>query len=122
MRPDRVEVTPPAFDDDLSLAQRVEDFTVEQFIAKMRELRVGDPMDEATDIGPLATEQIRKGVHEQVQKTVEAGAKLLLGGRMINMLAVSTGSTRPKAASEPLSVMPISITRPAPTASATNAE
>src|SRR5438045_5175662 len=34
MRPDRVEVTPPAFDDDLSLAQRVEDFTVEQFIAK----------------------------------------------------------------------------------------
>jgi hypothetical protein len=32
MRPDRVEVTPPAFDDDLSLAQRVEDFAIEQFI------------------------------------------------------------------------------------------
>lgn len=34
MRPDRVEVTPPAFDDDLSLAQRVEDFTIEQLIAQ----------------------------------------------------------------------------------------
>ena len=34
MRPDRVAVTPPAFDDDLSLAQRVEDFAIEQFIAQ----------------------------------------------------------------------------------------
>ena len=34
MRPDRVVVTPPAFDDDLSLAQRVEDFAIEQFIAQ----------------------------------------------------------------------------------------
>ena len=33
MRPDRVEVAPPAFDNDLGLPQRVEDFTIEQFIA-----------------------------------------------------------------------------------------
>jgi hypothetical protein len=33
MRPDRVEVTPPTLDDDLSLSQRVEDFAFEQFIA-----------------------------------------------------------------------------------------
>ncbi|MBA2271348.1 MAG: NAD-dependent succinate-semialdehyde dehydrogenase [Chthoniobacterales bacterium] len=56
---------------------------VEQFVAKMRALRVGDPLDDKTDIGPLATEQIRNGVHEQAQKTIEAGAKLLLGGRLI---------------------------------------
>src|SRR4051794_9117187 len=56
---------------------------VEQFVARMRALRVGDPLDETSDIGPLATEQIRRGVHEQVQKTIEAGAKLLLGGRML---------------------------------------
>ncbi len=49
----------------------------------MRALRVGDPLDDKTDIGPLATEQIRNGVHEQAQKTIEAGAKLLLGGRLI---------------------------------------
>ncbi len=56
---------------------------VEQFVQLMRGLRVGDPLDEQTDIGPLATEQIRSGVHEQVQKTIEAGAKLLLGGRIL---------------------------------------
>ena len=56
---------------------------VEQFVARMRALQVGDPLEETTDIGPLATEQIRAGVHEQVQKTIKAGAKLLSGGRMI---------------------------------------
>ena len=57
---------------------------VEQFVARMRALKVGDPLDTGTDIGPLATEQIRSGVHEQVQKTIEAGAKLLLGGRLLD--------------------------------------
>ena len=57
---------------------------VEHYVAKMRALKLGDPLDPETDIGPLATEQIREGVHEQVQKTVEAGAKLLLGGRMLD--------------------------------------
>ena len=57
---------------------------LEQFVTRMRALKVGDPLDDATDIGPLATEHIRDGVHEQVQKTIEAGAKLLLGGRPID--------------------------------------
>ncbi|MFN2508908.1 MAG: NAD-dependent succinate-semialdehyde dehydrogenase [Chthoniobacterales bacterium] len=56
---------------------------VEQFVAKMRALKVGDPLDETTDIGPLATEEILNGVHEQVRKSVDAGAKVLLGGRRI---------------------------------------
>jgi succinate-semialdehyde dehydrogenase / glutarate-semialdehyde dehydrogenase len=47
----------------------------------MKKLKVGDPMSEATDIGPLATEQILKDVEEQVQVTVAAGAKILTGGR-----------------------------------------
>jgi hypothetical protein len=33
MRPNCIEMAPPTFDDDLGLAQRVEDFTIEQFIA-----------------------------------------------------------------------------------------
>ncbi len=56
---------------------------VEQFVAQMRALKTGDPMEETTELGPLATEEIREGVHEQVQKTIEAGAKLLLGGRKL---------------------------------------
>jgi succinate-semialdehyde dehydrogenase/glutarate-semialdehyde dehydrogenase len=66
------------------IAEAVYGRYVEQFVAKMKALRVGDPLDETTDTGPLATEHIRSGVHEQVQKTIEAGAKLLLGGRIID--------------------------------------
>lgn len=65
------------------IAEAVYGRYVEQFVAKMHALKIGDPLDEATQIGPLATESIRDGVHEQVQKTIEAGAKLLLGGRKL---------------------------------------
>jgi succinate-semialdehyde dehydrogenase/glutarate-semialdehyde dehydrogenase len=49
----------------------------------MAALKVGDPMDPATELGPLATEQILKGVNDQVQKSIAAGAKLLTGGNRI---------------------------------------
>jgi succinate-semialdehyde dehydrogenase/glutarate-semialdehyde dehydrogenase len=49
----------------------------------MRSLKVGDPFDEATEIGPLANENIRNGVHEQVQKSIAMGAKCLTGGNRI---------------------------------------
>ena len=54
------------------------------FVAEMQALRVGDPLDEATDIGPLATEQILKDVDEQVKTSVAAGAHLLTGGKKLN--------------------------------------
>jgi succinate-semialdehyde dehydrogenase/glutarate-semialdehyde dehydrogenase len=57
---------------------------VDQFADRMRALKIGDPMDPATEIGPLATEQIREGVHDQVQKSIAAGAKLLTGGNRIH--------------------------------------
>jgi succinate-semialdehyde dehydrogenase / glutarate-semialdehyde dehydrogenase len=53
------------------------------FVERMRSLKIGDPFEEATDIGPLATESILSGVHEQVQKSVAAGAKLLTGGNRL---------------------------------------
>jgi succinate-semialdehyde dehydrogenase/glutarate-semialdehyde dehydrogenase len=52
-----------------------------RFVEAMQSLRVGDPMDESTDIGPLATEQILKDLEEQVQISIAAGAKLLTGGQ-----------------------------------------
>jgi succinate-semialdehyde dehydrogenase/glutarate-semialdehyde dehydrogenase len=52
-----------------------------RFVAAMKKLRVGDPMLESTDIGPLATEQILKDLEEQVQISVAAGAKILTGGQ-----------------------------------------
>jgi len=52
-----------------------------RFVESMKALRIGDPMDEATDIGPLATAQILKDLEEQVQVSVAAGAKILTGGQ-----------------------------------------
>jgi succinate-semialdehyde dehydrogenase / glutarate-semialdehyde dehydrogenase len=50
-------------------------------VAAMKALRVGDPMNESTDIGPLATAQILKDLEEQIQVSVAGGAKILTGGQ-----------------------------------------
>ena len=68
----------------LMIADQIYDEFLDQFVARMRSLKVGDPMDETTEIGPLATEQILQGVHDQVQKSIAAGAKLLTGGNRIH--------------------------------------
>jgi succinate-semialdehyde dehydrogenase/glutarate-semialdehyde dehydrogenase len=54
-----------------------------EFLERVRSLRIGDPLDDATEIGPLATEAILQGVDQQVQQTVSLGAKLLTGGNRI---------------------------------------
>src|SRR5207237_62011 len=54
-----------------------------EFVAAMKRLRVGDPLVESTDIGPLATEQILKDLEEQVKVSVAAGAKILTGGQRV---------------------------------------
>ena len=54
-----------------------------RFVERMSALNVGDPMDEATDIGPLATKDVRDSLAEQVQKTISMGARVLLGGNAL---------------------------------------
>src|SRR5216110_2231863 len=66
------------------VADEIYDRFVDQFVDGMRALKVRDPTDPATEIGPLATEQILQGVHDQVQKSIAAGAKLLTGGNRIH--------------------------------------
>src|SRR3989442_4272519 len=65
------------------IADKIYDDFLNKFVEAMRSLKVGDPLDETTEIGPLATEQILNGVHEQVQKSIAVGAKLLTGGNRI---------------------------------------
>ena len=65
------------------IADKIYGDFLDKFVEQMRSLKLGDPMDEATEIGPLANEQILKGVHEQVQKTISMGAKCLTGGNRI---------------------------------------
>jgi succinate-semialdehyde dehydrogenase/glutarate-semialdehyde dehydrogenase len=54
-----------------------------RFVQQMEALRVGDPTDPGTDVGPLATAAIREEVHAQVEASVAGGARLLTGGQMI---------------------------------------
>ena len=54
-----------------------------RFVEQMAALRIGDPLEAATDIGPLATEDVLLSLTEQVQRTVKMGARLLLGGKRI---------------------------------------
>ena len=65
------------------IADKIYDDFLNRFVEQMRSLKIGDPFDETTEIGPLATEQILNGVHQQVQKSIAAGAKLLTGGNRI---------------------------------------
>jgi succinate-semialdehyde dehydrogenase/glutarate-semialdehyde dehydrogenase len=66
------------------VADQIYERFLEQFVDRMRTLKLGDPMDPATELGPLATEQILQGVHDQVQKSIAAGAKLLTGGNRVH--------------------------------------
>jgi succinate-semialdehyde dehydrogenase/glutarate-semialdehyde dehydrogenase len=56
-----------------------------RFVSRMQNLRVGDPFDEKTELGPLATADAVKSLDADVQKTVQAGAKVLTGGHPLNL-------------------------------------
>jgi succinate-semialdehyde dehydrogenase/glutarate-semialdehyde dehydrogenase len=62
----------------------VYDAFAEAFVAKMSSLRVGDPLVAGTDIGPLATEQGRADIEEQVRDAVSKGASVLCGGARLD--------------------------------------
>jgi succinate-semialdehyde dehydrogenase/glutarate-semialdehyde dehydrogenase len=66
------------------IEESVYDRYVALFVEKARALKVGDPMDRATQIGPLARTDLRDSLAEQVRDTVAAGAKLLLGGEPLD--------------------------------------
>jgi succinate-semialdehyde dehydrogenase/glutarate-semialdehyde dehydrogenase len=62
------------------VAEPIADEFTRRFVAAMEALRVGDPMEEATELGPLATPQILEGLDDQVRRSVAAGARVLTGG------------------------------------------
>lgn len=60
-----------------------EEFT-RKFVEAAAAVRAGDPLDPATTIGPIARGDLRDELHSQVERTIAAGAKLLLGGEIID--------------------------------------
>ena len=65
------------------VAESIADAFEEKFVARMKSLKVGDPFDAATDVGPLATEGGIADVEQLVAKSVEMGARVLTGGKRL---------------------------------------
>jgi succinate-semialdehyde dehydrogenase/glutarate-semialdehyde dehydrogenase len=55
---------------------------LELFSKKMEAAKMGDPMDETTYYGPLARVDLREELHEQVEKSISQGARLVIGGNI----------------------------------------
>jgi succinate-semialdehyde dehydrogenase/glutarate-semialdehyde dehydrogenase len=60
----------------------VEEFQ-RRFVEEVRKLKVGDPLDRSTNVGPLARDDLRDSLEEQVKRSVEQGATVELGGGRI---------------------------------------
>jgi len=60
------------------------DAFVDKFVDRMEALKVGDPTDPDTDVGPLATEQGRDEIAKQVDDAASAGAKIRCGGQRLD--------------------------------------
>jgi succinate-semialdehyde dehydrogenase/glutarate-semialdehyde dehydrogenase len=67
------------------IADRIYDEFEGKFVAGMRKLKIGDPMREGTDIGPLATVRHVKDIVAQVEAAVNAGGRVLLGGHRVEV-------------------------------------
>ena len=63
------------------LTEKIADVFEEQFVKATQAIKVGDPMDGATQMGPMARADLRDSLHKQVQESLSAGAVLLCGGK-----------------------------------------
>jgi len=63
--------------------EKIYDEFLKKFVAGVSAIRIGDPMDEKTQLGPLATGTIRDQLDEQVKTSVAAGARLATGGKKL---------------------------------------
>jgi succinate-semialdehyde dehydrogenase/glutarate-semialdehyde dehydrogenase len=64
--------------------EKIYDEFLKRFVARVAAVRTGDPMDEETELGPLATKAIRDQLDQQVKASVAAGAKLVTGGEKLD--------------------------------------
>jgi succinate-semialdehyde dehydrogenase/glutarate-semialdehyde dehydrogenase len=64
--------------------QRIAADFEKRFVRAMEAMRIGDPLDESTQVGPLATPAILEDLEQQVRRSVEMGARVLAGGRRLD--------------------------------------
>ena len=74
------------------LEAAIADQFLEKFVAKFKALKIGDPMQPETDVGPLATPQILQELETLVKETADMGAKVLCGGYRHQPKGYQTGN------------------------------
>jgi succinate-semialdehyde dehydrogenase/glutarate-semialdehyde dehydrogenase len=66
------------------IAEPIAEEFQKRFVNAMEALRIGDPFDEKTELGPLSTENGVKDIVDQVERSIKAGARLLTGGKKLD--------------------------------------
>jgi succinate-semialdehyde dehydrogenase/glutarate-semialdehyde dehydrogenase len=61
--------------------EAISDTFIQKFKDKLSKMKMGDPMDPATELGPLSSEEAAVHLADQVKRSVDKGAKVLLGGK-----------------------------------------
>ena len=64
------------------VVEKVREAFEERFVAAMAAAKMGDPMEEDTMVGPQAREDLRDELHDQVVRSIQAGARCVLGGEV----------------------------------------
>lgn len=64
--------------------EEIADEFLRRLVARMEELKLGDPFDKETDVGPMSSADAVETIHQQVRDTVTAGARLLTGGEPVD--------------------------------------
>lgn len=67
------------------LVEEIADKFEEKFVEKMKSVKIGDPMKEETELGPIAREDLLLELDKQVKDSVEQGAKILCGGKRLDL-------------------------------------
>jgi succinate-semialdehyde dehydrogenase/glutarate-semialdehyde dehydrogenase len=63
------------------VAEEIFDAFQERFVETAQALRIGDPTDRSTQLGPLARDDLRDSLEQQIRRSTDQGAKILIGGR-----------------------------------------
>ena len=64
------------------VVQEVAEALISELTQLINQYKMGDPLDPKTNLGPMAREDLRKTLHQQVMDSIDAGAKLLCGGKI----------------------------------------
>jgi len=66
------------------IADEIADEFEQKFVAAVKSLTIGDPLDPKTDVGPLSTANAVHSIHADVTRTIQAGARVLCGAKPLD--------------------------------------